>query len=801
MHLKTLRLSKKNFMNKKTIAILFPHFGEGGTDVVVAQTIESLKNDYYVTLFTYDNYEKLSKLNDFYSTNILLKDISVINPLLSFLVRKIPSMGLLKYHLLARFFKSRKLKFDVVIGAYKEIDLGMPCIQYIHVPDLNKQDQKSSLTPVVYYKNYLWGRVYKNICYFISGFTEVGMKRNVTIVNSDWTKSIVKKTLDLDSRVIYPPVADRIDNNIFSKRRNSFIYLGRITPVKEIKKIVAIIKEVRSKGFDIDLHIVGVPDILRKNYIKTIEKLCLDNKGWCFLEKPIYGKEKLSFISKYKYGISACKIEAFGIAIAEIIKQGCIAFVPNGGGQVEVVKNNDLIYQDKQDAVEKIIRILNSEKKQNELREYLLLQSQEFSIEKFQYLTNKTVDDFVNEREKKSFKMAIIAPVPFHYHAPLYREINNSLDVDLMVYFCSKETISGKDVEKTYKTIGMLECEDELLRGYKYKFIKNYSPKPSYLRSIFGLANFGIWHEIKVKDYDIVVLQAWNNLTWWIAFFACLKFKTPVFFMTDSNIASELTKGIFTKIIKKIFIGNFLLKKATGFLVSGTANENFYKYYNVRKEKMIRVPFSWGYDKFLNIFKQSKFHKTKIREGLGILKNDFILLYVGRLSKEKSLGVLLKAFKKLNIKNKKLFIVGDGPERAGMEEFIRKNEINGVSFLGFQPHKIISDFYIASDVFVLPSKHETWGIVVNEAMCFGLPIIVSDRVGSGFDLVKNNYNGFVFTSGKVDGLIECVEKIYRMSDEEYANFSNNSVELIEKWVRQANFIEEISKFVNNKLKN
>src|SRR5258706_8004886 len=166
---------------------------------------------------------------------------------------------------------------------------------------------------------------------------------------------------------------------------------------------------------------------------------------------------------------------------------------------------------------------------------------------------------------KKPYKIAIIAPVPFYYHIPLYRKLAESLEIDSMVYYCSDETLHGTDVEKTYHTKGNFVNKEDLLQGYNYKFLRNYTFTPSYLSWPFGLVNFGIWAEIKKGKYDAVVLQSWTNTTWWLAFLACIFFKTRILFMTDSNVSSEQSKPLFKKYVKKIILGNFLFKNADGF--------------------------------------------------------------------------------------------------------------------------------------------------------------------------------------------------------------------------------------------
>ena len=368
-------------MPKKKIAIFFPYFIKGGSDVVVAQTIEALKNKYEVTLITFDKYEKINRFSEFYGAHFSKEDISIVNPPFSFLLRKIPGFGLFKYHLSVRYFKSSNMNFDVVLGLYKEIDFGRKGIQYIHVPELDIKDQESNSSTIKYYQNYFWGKIYKYFCYFTSGFNKEQMKKNITLVNSVWTKNIVKKSLGTESRVVYPPVSDNFPNIPFDEKENGFLCLGRIFPGKETDKIIRIIKKVRQNNIEVHLHIIGVSDDL--NYIRFIKKLCSENSSWCFFEGEISGQKKLEFIAKHKYGILGCKNEAFGIAVAEMAKAGCIVFVPDGGGQTEIINNSQLIYKDEKDAVQKIINVLSNKNLQYSLQNHLFQRANLFSTERF----------------------------------------------------------------------------------------------------------------------------------------------------------------------------------------------------------------------------------------------------------------------------------------------------------------------------------------------------------------------------------------------------------------------------------
>jgi len=393
------------------------------------------------------------------------------------------------------------------------------------------------------------------------------------------------------------------------------------------------------------------------------------------------------------------------------------------------------------------------------------------------------------------YKIAIIAPTPFYYQVPLFKKLVGSPQIDLMVYYCSDETIRGAEVEKTYHTKSRFVDPENLLEGYKYKFLKNYSPHPSFLYWPMGLINFGICKEVKNGNYDAVIIPSWANLTWWLALFTCLMFNTPVFLTTDTNISTDHFNSKLKMLLKRIVLGGLFFKNISIFLASGKANEDFYKSYGVPDKKMVRLPHWWGYEQFLEEAKKIKPERENLRKNFGIKKDDFVLLFAGRLDYHKNIFILLDAFKKVDYKNKKLFIVGDGPLRLQVESYIKDCKIHEVYLKGFKKREALMQFYNISDAFALPSKKEAWGMVVAEAMCFGLPIIVSDQVGARADLVKNGYNGFIFPFSDDEKLAGCIKKIIDMTPKERLIFESRSFEIISKWINSVDPVEQILKIM------
>src|SRR5262249_27029363 len=129
--------------------------------------------------------------------------------------------------------------------------------------------------------------------------------------------------------------------------------------------------------------------------------------------------------------------------------------------------------------------------------------------------------------------------------------------------------------------------------------------------------------------------------------------------------------------------------------------------------------------------------KIRLRTELGLNDGRPVILFASKLIARKHGDDLLHAYARLADPKPHLLFVGDGEQRAGWTHLAQSHGLSAARFLGFRNQTELPAFYALADIFVLPSVDETWGLVVNEAMNAGCAIVVSDRVGSGADLVKN----------------------------------------------------------------
>jgi glycosyltransferase involved in cell wall biosynthesis len=384
----------------------------------------------------------------------------------------------------------------------------------------------------------------------------------------------------------------------------------------------------------------------------------------------------------------------------------------------------------------------------------------------------------------RSHKVTIVAPTCFYYQAPLFRVLSADTRIDLSVIFCTDEGVSGIDIEASYGKIDSWGSEADLLEGYKSEFFRNYAPRGSYLKSLVGLFNLGIWRELNRTRPDAVIVMSWMNPTWWLTFFACLRFRIPLLLMTDANVDAEHLKSKLKSWLKRIFLGYFLFPSASGFLCAGTANRQLYTFYGVPECKLFDFAYSWGYRSLIEQSERLRNQKSEFRTQYGLPQDSVVILYCGRLSSEKGVSELIDAYKLVSHPRKALVLVGDGILKQQIQETANANGIESVYFMGFQSREAIGKFYSMADILVLPSRRETWGMVVNEGLCFSLPMVISDQVGSGRDLVIHGENGYVFPAGDVSALEKGISRLIELPDEDLLTMGEKSWGIINEWTNR-----------------
>lgn len=366
---------------KKRIAVFYPNFAGGGAESVGLWILEALKNKYDLTLFTFSEVD-LEKLNSMYGTQLSNETVKIralfnknLRKTTEFLRANNAQIRMLFFHLLIRYLKSHCNEYDLAISAYNATDLGNKGIQYVHwIKVLDKAG------------------IYKKV----SAFSDEKMKSNISLANSEFVAKKYQKIYGVEPQVVYPPVVAELPDIPWEEKENAFICSGRLTEPKEPHKVIEILSKVRQKGFDIKLYLTGGGGgVYAWKYQQFLKKKIAENSEWVQLYQNLPYQDYVKVLAKCKYGFHY-KQEPFGISIAEMVKAGAVPFVKSKGGQVEIVgaENQDLLFDNPEEAVEKVVALLSNQDRVKEISASLAERKNLFSTARFMAEINRAVDKY-----------------------------------------------------------------------------------------------------------------------------------------------------------------------------------------------------------------------------------------------------------------------------------------------------------------------------------------------------------------------------------------------------------------------
>ena len=367
----------------------------GGGNGVAAWVLQALVPDHRVTVLSWRPVE-VEPINRFFGTHLHRShfDTIVVPRSWSMMVDHLPVPAtLIKLSLLMRYTRRVSAGYDVIFGVYNETDYGRRGIQYVHYPTYLRPRPDVDLR--WYHPPPAGLKVYYALADRIAGFSLERMKSNVTLVNSNWTGEHVLRFLGMKTRTLYPPVVDPAPGIPWNERRNGFLAVGRISPEKEYERLMKLVARVRDSHPDITLTIVGTWDRHSGAYFRSLTRIAESLGSWIQFRDNLTRDEVRMLMASHRYGIHGMREEHFGMAPAELARAGAIVWVPRGGGQMEIVGNEQaLMYDSDEDAITKIGRTLQNAGEQTRLRNHLAAVSDQFSTANFMRQVREIVAEF-----------------------------------------------------------------------------------------------------------------------------------------------------------------------------------------------------------------------------------------------------------------------------------------------------------------------------------------------------------------------------------------------------------------------
>ena len=246
------------------------------------------------------------------------------------------------------------------------------------------------------------------------------------------------------------------------------------------------------------------------------------------------------------------------------------------------------------------------------------------------------------------------------------------------------------------------------------------------------------------KGYDHIIVGGYSNPTIIWAMMYMRLHRIPFWMEVDGGLIRQEKKHKF--LVKKT-----LVTIADRWLSTGEHTTKYLVHYGAKQEKVAEYPFSSFSETELLPAAVSAEEKKALQLALG-MGEEKIILTIGQFIHRKGFDVLLKAAAKLD-GDVGIYIVGGVPT----QEYLKLRDelmLQNIHFLDFQPKDRLRLIYKAADLFVLPTREDIWGLVINEAMAYGLPVITTDRCVAGLDLVEDGVNGYIVPVGDENALAE-----------------------------------------------
>lgn len=365
-------------------------------------------------------------------------------------------------------------------------------------------------------------------------------------------------------------------------------------------------------------------------------------------------------------------------------------------------------------------------------------------------------------------KALVASSFPAPYRVAVFQEMSREFDLDVFFETCKDENRNA----------------DWFCKSGELKF--------------HVLDNQAAWKLFKSKlknisQYDFALAYDRMTKPGFLTIKACRKHEIPYFLNSDGWI---MHKNLPKRIIKRMIVPG-QNRAAAGIFCSGKAAANGARFYGATDDRIYYHPFSSLTAEDILPAPVRPEEKARLRAELG-LKETLTVLTIGQFIPRKGFDILIKAWEGIGDRAQ-LLIIGGGDDRPKYEAYIREHHISGITILDFMPKERLYRYYLAADLFVLPTREDIWGLVINEAMANALPVITTDNCMAGVELIENGVNGYVVKTESVEALrekllhlIDAPEERDRMAAENLKKIAPYTMENVAKC--QISAIKKVMKF-------
>jgi glycosyltransferase involved in cell wall biosynthesis len=340
-------------------------------------------------------------------------------------------------------------------------------------------------------------------------------------------------------------------------------------------------------------------------------------------------------------------------------------------------------------------------------------------------------------------RLALLTEIISPYRIPVFNALARREGIDLHVIFLA-ETDATQRQWLVYKS--EIQFSYEVLPAWRWRW-----------HSWHILLNRGMWRALSHFGPDSILCGGYNHSAFWHALAWSKLHSTHFVAWIESTTLDQRKSNPITPGVKRFFVRN-----CSAVVVPGRSSFEYVRSMGVPADKIYTAPNAVDNHLFANLASSTREREPQSRSDLGLPPRYF--LYAGRIIPEKGIVQLLEAYTQLPADLRSqvgLVLVGEGTGKKDLMERAAKIHPGSIIFPGFAQREQLAAFYALAEVLVFPTLSDPWGLVVNEAMACGLPIIATNVAGCTADLVQNEQNGFVVPAGNVGELAQAMAAFAR----------------------------------------
>jgi glycosyltransferase involved in cell wall biosynthesis len=369
---------------RRRVLVAHPHLGSsGGGNVVAAWALQALREEFQVTLATLGPVDRES-INRNLGTSLQDGDFTILIAPRRYaaVLGSVPTQGAqMEIAFTTRWARELDARehFDAVLSTQNEMDFGRAGVQYVHYPWAYLPRPDIEMRWFHRIPGVLAG--YRGLCRRVSQGTIDGTRRNLSLANSRFVAGKFREYYGTDAEILYPPVPGKFPDIPWEQRRPAAVASGRMNPCKRWEMAVEILDRVRDLGLDLGLTLINQPN--DPEYGRQIAKLAA-SRPWFRILTGLTREELTREMAQHRYGIHTMLDEHFGIAVAEMVRAGCIPLVHDSGGPVEIVGGQiELRFRDAEEGAGALAAVVRDCAAQEHLRAVLAKQREVFTVEGF----------------------------------------------------------------------------------------------------------------------------------------------------------------------------------------------------------------------------------------------------------------------------------------------------------------------------------------------------------------------------------------------------------------------------------